>query len=120
MDDDDEDVYQKNLFDRYSARPDSLEDICLPQQTATKITLKDGQGFMIKRNKPAIIRTHQWSVKKQPEPYYHAKLLLYHPWRNETNDLLTKRNTNSPGKVFYKTPYCLNTLQTNLLMCWKT
>ncbi|WAR12577.1 hypothetical protein MAR_026757 [Mya arenaria] len=80
----------RNLFDRTSYKPptDDSDLVQVPQQSATKITLKDGQGFMIKRNKPAIIRTHQWSVKKQPEHYYHAKLLLYHPWRNETNDLL--------------------------------
>ncbi|XP_060596137.1 uncharacterized protein LOC132750210 [Ruditapes philippinarum] len=116
MDEDDEDVYQTNLLDRYSARPDNLEDICLadfatnyktsykpapddidheqdpeqkePEQKAARITLKGNLGFMIKRHKPAIIRTHQWSVKKKPEHYYHAQLLLYLPWRNETNDLL--------------------------------
>ena len=42
---------------------------------------------MTLRTKPVIIRTHQLSVLKQLEQYYHGKLLLYKPWRNEITDL---------------------------------
>lgn len=55
---------------------------------ATTITLQKGLGNMYHRRKPAIIRTHQWSIRKDPEKYYHAQLLLYYPWRNELQDLL--------------------------------
>ena len=36
-----------------------------------------------RRSKPAIIRTHQFSQQGQEEEFYHSKLLLYLPWRNE-------------------------------------
>ena len=52
------------------------------------ITLKGGYGHMALRAKPAIIRSHQWSKVKDPEKFYHAQLLLYVPWRNETEDLM--------------------------------
>lgn len=44
-----------------------------------KITLKHGMGQMTMRSQPAIIRYHQWSLRKQPEQYFHAQLLLYFP-----------------------------------------
>ena len=117
MDDDDPDVYQKGLVDKYAARPDVLDDMCLadfasnykthqrrkaseeeddhtlesentePINQSSIIKLKDDMGNMSRRNTPAIIRSHQWSLKKQPEEYYHAHLMLYFPWRNEIQDL---------------------------------
>ena len=116
MDDDDPDVYQKGLVDKYAARPDVLDDMCLadfasnykthqhrkaseeddhtlesentePINQSSIIKLKDDMGNMSRRNTPAIIRSHQWSLKKKPEEYYHAHLMLYFPWRNEAQDL---------------------------------
>lgn len=50
------------------------------------------------RSRPVIIRSHQFSILKQPEQYYHSKLLLYKPWRDESIDLLD-------GDGTYKTKY---------------
>ena len=38
MDKDSEDIYQTSLIDRYAARPDSLENLCLADFAANYIT----------------------------------------------------------------------------------
>ena len=126
LEDDDEDIYQNGLIERYPKRPDILEDMCLAdfaslyQFTRTsrkkadnvndltenadnntdapeenphdpeglypqQIQLKDELGYMVKRKTPIVIRSHQFSKTSQAEQYYHAKLFLYYPWRNEDN-----------------------------------
>ena len=123
LDDDDPNVFQTNILDRYSARPNKLEDTCLAAFAANycykrsarkddnnqgdsfgedsdsidgivdnslpkEIVLKKDLGHMVRRKTQAIIRSHQFSVIKDPEQYYHSQLLLYLPWRNEATDLL--------------------------------
>lgn len=96
-------------LDRYPARPNNLESMCLHEfvplyktcskplstndarainketqknmQQLKRIQLKDNMGYMLLRQTPAIVRYHQWSTKKQAEQYFHAHLLLYFPWR---------------------------------------
>ena len=51
------------------------------------IQLQTTKAKLRRRSKPAIIRTHQFSQQQQEEEFYHSKLLLYLPWRNEENDL---------------------------------
>lgn len=107
-------VIQKGLLHRYAARPIQLEFLCFCEfasnyKTATnkreqdendpnsdsegntepmKITLQDGMGNMVKRKNPAIVRSHQFSFAQNPEQLYHANLLLYFPWRNESTDIM--------------------------------
>jgi len=52
------------------------------------IELKNGVGYMQKRLRHAVIRTHRFSFKKESEQYYYSMLMLYLPWRRETEDLL--------------------------------
>ena len=114
LENDEEDVYLINLIDRYAARPDQLENMCLaefaanydvkysktseeendhtpnPQQQEKAqqritINLKDGLGKMQKRSREAIIRFPKHSIEKDSEKYYRAKLMLYYPWRQENN-----------------------------------
>ena len=47
------------------------------------IQLRTTKRKLRRRSKPAIIRTHQFSQQGQEEEFYHSKLLLYLPWRNE-------------------------------------
>ena len=118
MDNDDPDVFQVGLLNRYQARPDSLNDLCLasfasqyrysckpkddtqdsdhdnetegPQEIEQKyIHLKNSMGKMVRRKKAAVVRSHQCSVKTHAEQYYHAQLILYHPWRTEIEDLFS-------------------------------
>ena len=106
-----------SLIDRYSARPDSLENMCLAKFAANYTTrsgnnLEDGEtndtlppsedqqtsllqvqpknnmGSMYKRSREAIIRFHRLNHEKEADKLYRSKLMLYLPWRNEDVDLL--------------------------------
>ena len=81
LEDDDTNVFQKSLIDRYQHRPQSLRDMCLAEfaamyvvnyecdalpasesdVTSTKITLTDSFGTMNKRKQPAVIRFRKYS-----------------------------------------------------------
>ena len=111
LDDDDEDIYQIGLVERYMKRPANLNHLCLAEfassyrvdykKTADErqdvlnendsnektINLQDGLGVMRKRTRPAVIRTFKHSVKHKPEKYYHSMLMLYYPWRREESFL---------------------------------
>ena len=118
LEDDDEDLYQTSLIDRYAARPDSLENMCLAEFAANYtadsfslgdddgsehtpntmdesddtprhiIYLKNGIGKMHKRKQEAIIRFHKYNVERDSEKYYRAKLMLYFSWRDEDVDII--------------------------------
>ena len=47
------------------------------------IELKNKTGFMRKRTKEAILRVTSFKQTTDPEKYYHSRLLLYLPWRDE-------------------------------------
>ena len=92
--DDDENVFQLSIHDRYAARPDELEDMCLAvfatRYTITSkkagqanvIELKDAKlGRMVKRGKDCVLRTHRYSDDNFR--YFYAKLLMFWPWRTE-------------------------------------
>ena len=115
LDDEDENIYQTSLIDRYAARPPIVEDMCLAELAAnystsynTKdepsdvlpaddsnehgasqhIKLNNGLGYVYKRKQEAVIRFHKFNLTKEPERVYHSKLMLYLPWRNEEQDIL--------------------------------
>ena len=111
-------VPQPSLIDRYAARPDSLNNICLaefaanyttrtgadpeegesndalpaPEPESTercpRIQLKNGLGYMYKRTRETIIRFHRFNQEKEASKLYRSKLMLYLPWRDESTDLL--------------------------------
>ncbi len=108
---DDEDVFCLNMVDRYSARPQHLENLCLAEFVANytndrkdsgaeenanpniledghlpeKITLQKDMGTMHKRRHEAVIRFYK--DKEHGEVFYRNLLMLYYPWRNEDRDL---------------------------------
>jgi hypothetical protein len=63
------------------------------QNLPKKIQLKNNSGNMALRKRPVIIRAHQFSKDKTPEEFYHSKLMLYYPWRDETTDLKSEDGT---------------------------
>ena len=94
MDDDSEDIYMTSLIDRYAARPDSLNDMCLAEFAANyttrsgqdvddeestdalppanedthiceKIKLKNSLGIMYKRKRECVIRFHRYTIVKR-------------------------------------------------------
>ena len=79
---------------RASPKADSDSDTNEDQHVAkdndapSSLKLSSGAGYMSRRANPAIIRSHQWSLQKQAEQYYHGLLVLYVPWRDESKDLL--------------------------------
>ena len=96
--DDDTNVFMKNIHERYAHRPKELEGMCLAEfatqytpmtkepskQTIEKgsaIPLQDDFGWMRKRSKPLILRTH--SFPEHSSEFFLGKLLLFFPWRNE-------------------------------------
>ena len=114
LDDDDQNVFQKSLLDRYEHRPPSLDTMCLAEfaanyvtnyqqedddvlpnktlvstcNTGSKIHLTNNFGTMHKRSHEAVIRFHRHNKDKEPSNYYRAKLMLYYPWHNEELDLI--------------------------------
>ena len=49
--------------------------------SCTKITLKDGLGYMQKRKQEAILGVMRYKLQTEPEKYYHSKLILFYPWK---------------------------------------
>ena len=113
MDQDDEDVSQKRIVDKYAALPESLSDVCLAnfavwyvpiykesattdidndtesikrrstENKSSEIVLSGGCGVMKKAHSQAVLRYHRKSLQKAPTEYYYSQLLLNIPWRNE-------------------------------------
>ena len=55
----------------------------------TKMKLQKGLGVIRKRKQQAILCTRRYKIHTEPEKYYHAKLLLYHPWNDEDDIIST-------------------------------
>ena len=60
--------------------------------SSTKIRLKDGLGYMQKRKQEVILHVMRYKLQTEPEKYYHSKLILFYPWKNE-DDLITGFNS---------------------------
>lgn len=113
LEDDDDDVFQKSLIDRYQHRPHDLDSMCLAdfaanyvtsykpkdqsdvlppsesETTSLKITLTDGFGKMNKRKREAVIRFRKYNKDTDSTNYCRSKLMLYYPWRDENRDLIS-------------------------------
>ena len=116
LDNDDTNVFQKSLIDRYQHRPNELCSMSLAEFAATYVTnyqckddnecdvlptcdsdsdtastqiqLTDGFGKMNKRKREAVIRFRRYNKDAEPSNWYRAKLMLYYPWYDEHSDLL--------------------------------
>ena len=132
MNDEEDNVYMTSIHDRYAARPESLQNMCLAsfavsyepifgakkthdenlnilentdesdpesdEETSTRrrknevIKLKNSLGHMRKRKTESILRVKSFRQHKEPEKYYHSRLILYMPWNSE-DELLGEYNT---------------------------
>ena len=126
LDSDSTDIFRTGLVERYAARPNCIEDMCLAEfaslyksagsgKSTTSVEdncsqdseesgidepllqhqvrpksfeLKGKAGIMIKRHRPAVIRTHHFHRKEETEKHCYAMLKLYLPWRDELVDLM--------------------------------
>ena len=109
LENDDQDIYERNIHDKYAKRPDTLENVRLAEFVADYsfqsmkfnendteeidkciatpnkfFILKDNFGKVYKRSFPRVIRYHFISKQRDEELYYHRLLILYLPWRSET------------------------------------
>ena len=60
--------------------------------SVTRIKLQKGLGVIRKRKQEAILHTTRYKIHAEPEKYYHVKLLLYYPWKNE-DDIISPFTT---------------------------
>ena len=60
--------------------------------SVTMIKLQKGLGVIRKRKREAILHTRRYKMHVEPEKYYHVKLLLYYPWKNE-DDIISPFTT---------------------------
>ena len=111
LQDNDTNMFQKSLIDRYQHRPQQLSSMCLAEfaatyvvkyerndcdalpapesdVTSTQITLTDNFGKMNKRKQQAVIRFRKYNKETDPSNWYRAKLMLYYPWFDEQAHLL--------------------------------
>ena len=103
------------LFDRYAARPteapfdnmtlvyfsvwyrtvnggggedDEVTTCCLP-----RFQLQNGMGTIAQRSRQACLRVPVMTPESHGDNYYYHLLMLYLPWRQETEDLLGEYST---------------------------
>ena len=86
--------YRKDSEETSDAQPEILTDQVIEvQQNSSdpelslpnKIRLMNTNEMMKCRKVRSVIRYHKPNKTKQPELYFHHLLMLYLPWRNETN-----------------------------------
>ena len=123
LDENDTNVFQKSLIDRYQHRPQTIQSMCLAEFAATyvtnyrcdddsdvlppteleatssQITLTEGFGKMNKRRREAVIQFRRYNKDAEPSNWYRAKLMLYYPGYNEDTDILGGYST-------YEEHYC--------------
>ena len=131
LDEDSTDIFMSNIIERYSDRPDIVDQLCLAEFAAYYykdykkdhdefndvqpnvlsddlvesnhasncesvlppqiVKLNNGQETMKRRKIKALIRLYTPSKAEEPEKFYHHLLMLYFPWRNESDLLMIKK-----------------------------
>ena len=85
--------YKHDASETADAQPEVLNDNIIEQAHAEKndtsslpsrIRLMNGTEVMKCRKVKAVIRYHTPNKTKEPEKYFHHLLMLYYPWREET------------------------------------
>ena len=115
LDDGATNVFMHGLFDRYAARPtgapfDSMtlahfavwyRTVSGGEDDETEVTnrrlprfqLQNGMGTIAQRSHQACLRVPVMTPESHGDNYYYHLLMLYLPWRQETEDLLGEYNT---------------------------
>ncbi|KAL8592920.1 hypothetical protein ACOMHN_050747 [Nucella lapillus] len=116
MDPDSTDIMRSGLLDKYLARPNEMENVCLAEfaanyninstdpciskphddedeedregNTEKTVTLLNGKGFVTQRKWAKVIRYCNFSILKDMKEHYREQLMLLHPWRDEQQDLI--------------------------------
>ncbi len=107
LSDENEDIMVAGIIEHYTLRPKTLEEISLAEfatnfnfigkknekfksndeenKRSSRYRLMDGSGDMIKRRKSKILRYRKYNFHSDPENYLREQLMLFIPWRIETN-----------------------------------
>ena len=115
LDNGDTNVFMHGLFDRYTARPTGapFDDMTLAhfavwyktvsggEDDETEVTsgrlprfqLQNGMGTIAQRSHQACLRVPVMTPESHGDNYYYHLLMLYLPWRQETEDLLGEYDT---------------------------
>jgi hypothetical protein len=92
-------MLKTSIHDRYKLRPAEHADMCLvefaiyyeykksrnsenSESEQLMMKLEDGT-LMKKRNRPLVLRSHQFKIDSQFHEYIYSELLFYLPWHNE-------------------------------------
>lgn len=88
------DIYMPDIFQKYSSRAHTLENVCLADYAElyskinkTKNDDSYDEEIFESRKFPAILRYRQYKLTKDENNYYREQLLLFHPWRNELSEV---------------------------------
>lgn len=117
---DSQDIYKRNVLDRYVERPVEMENLCLADFVALysfkgkksnseavtnndleeelnlgdeneseelSNSIKISDGVLNRRRNPKILRFCRFNHAKDPYNFYRERLMLFKPWRNETDQL---------------------------------
>ena len=105
--DSDTNVFQTGVYERYAARPSTAEFLNMSlaefavwyEYTGAPVNvsnppkghhqLQNGLGWVRKRTFSACLRVPHKTPEAHGDDYYYHLLLLYLPWRDEENDLLS-------------------------------
>ncbi|XP_059142987.1 uncharacterized protein LOC131930491 [Physella acuta] len=99
LNEDSTEVYMKDLFQKYSERPQQLEDVCLATFTSEYVPIRREAEFdedkiyfeeskeYRRKKKPAVIRYRRYKLQQDKSNYFREQLLLFLPWRNELKDI---------------------------------
>ena len=113
MDEEETEIAETDFIEKYSKRPDDMEDVCLADFAAwyEKDTCKKAQKnfenededegsdvemienlpkqiLYRRRGKAKIIRFPPFLKEIDPVNFYRSKVMLYHPWRDEQKELI--------------------------------
>ena len=115
--DDDQNIFQTSLIDRYAARPTTLDNTTWSGQNLDeenhdslpkpdeenkiklqRILLSHDLGYMYKWGREAVVQFDKFNLAKESNKVYWSKLVLYLPWKIVDSDILG-------GYMTFKTQY---------------
>ena len=104
------DVLVENVYDKYSKRPEIMEDVCLAdfvsrytrRSVMNEEDTNEEQEHALSyngRQRASVIRFRRYKLVQDPHNYYREQILLFLPWKNEE---LEVENNNSEQVLMQK------------------
>ena len=88
------DVFMETVYDKYSKRPEIMEDVCLAdfvsrytrRSVVNEEDTDEEQEHAVsynERQRASVIRFRRYKLLQDPHNYYREQILLFLPWMNE-------------------------------------